>query len=57
MGARDQPLLFVITTNGFVRGGIFDTQYQYACDILEGKADNPPVPALPVRAGRPGGMG
>ena len=41
MGARDQPLLFVITTNGFVRGGIFDAQYQYACDILEGKADNP----------------
>lgn len=41
MGARAQPLLFVITTNGFVRGGIFDAQYQYACDILDGKANNP----------------
>ena len=41
MSARRQPLLFVITTNGFVRGGIFDAQYQYACDILDGKANNP----------------
>ena len=41
MSARCQPLLFVITTNGFVRGGIFDAQYQYACDILDGKANNP----------------
>lgn len=41
MGARSQPLLFTITTNGFVRGGIFDAQYQYACDILDGKAKNP----------------
>lgn len=40
MSARRQPLLFVITTNGFVRGGIFDAQYQYACDILDGKANN-----------------
>ena len=41
MSARSQPLLFTITTNGFIRGGIFDAQYQYACDILDGKADNP----------------
>lgn len=40
MGARRQPLLFCITTNGFVREGIFDAQYQYSKDILEGKADN-----------------
>lgn len=40
MGARAQPLLFCITTNGFIRGGIFDAQYQYACDILDGKASN-----------------
>ena len=40
MGARQQPLLFCITTNGFVRGGVFDAQYQYACDILDGKAKN-----------------
>lgn len=41
MGARSQPLLFTITTNGFVRESIFDAQYQYACDILDGKASNP----------------
>lgn len=40
MGARQQPLLFTITTNGFVREGIFDAQYDYAKNILEGKADN-----------------
>jgi len=37
MGARKQPLLFCITTNGFVRHGIFDSQYQYATDLLYGK--------------------
>lgn len=37
MGARKQPLLFTITTNGFVREGIFDSQYQYATDLLYGK--------------------
>lgn len=40
MGARQQPLLFCITTNGFVRGGIFDAQYEYARNILEKKAEN-----------------
>lgn len=40
MGARRQPLLFCITTNGFVRGGIFDAQYEYAKNILDGKANN-----------------
>lgn len=40
MGARLQPLLFCITTNGFIREGIFDAQYQYASDVLYGKADN-----------------
>ena len=40
MGARSQPLLFCITTNGFVREGIFDAQYKYASDILSGKAQN-----------------
>ena len=38
MGARSQPLLFCITTNGFIREGIFDKQYEYAKNILEGKA-------------------
>lgn len=34
MGSRDQPLLFCITTNGFVRAGIFDAQYEYASKLL-----------------------
>ena len=40
MGARRQPLLFCITTNGFVRGGIFDAQYEYAAGVLSGKIKN-----------------
>ena len=40
MGARKQPLLFCITTNGFIREGIFDSQYEYAKNILDGKAKN-----------------
>lgn len=37
MGARCQPLLFCITTNGFVRDGIFDAQYDYASDLIYGR--------------------
>ena len=37
MGARVQPILFTITTNGFVRENIFDAQYDYARSVLEGK--------------------
>lgn len=37
MGARSQPLLFCITTNGFIRDGIFDAQYEYARKILYGE--------------------
>lgn len=40
MGARRQPLLFCITTNGYVREGIFDAQYKYASDILNGTVKN-----------------
>lgn len=40
MGARKQPLLFSITTNGFVRDSIFDAQYAYASNILNGTAEN-----------------
>jgi len=36
MGARKQPLLFCITTNGFVRDSIFDAQYAYAAAVLDG---------------------
>ena len=37
MGARSQPMLFCITTNGFVRENIFDAQYKYAEKLLYGK--------------------
>lgn len=40
MSGRSNPLLFQITTNGFVRNGVFDAQYEYAKNILEGKAEN-----------------
>lgn len=39
-GARDQPLLLAITTNGFVRDGLFDAEHQYAYDWLDGKIDD-----------------
>ena len=35
--ARRQPLVVQITTNGFVRGGIFDAQYEYASKWLDGQ--------------------
>ena len=40
MGARRQPLLFTITTNGYVRDSIFDSQYKYASDVLSGIVKN-----------------
>lgn len=40
-GARMQPLLFCITTNGFVRNGIFDSQYEYAKKIIYREEENP----------------
>jgi len=36
MAARRQPLLWCITTAGFVRENIFDAQYKYAVDTIEG---------------------
>lgn len=41
MGARRQPLLFCITTNGFIRNGIFDAQYDYADRLLKNEIQNP----------------
>lgn len=40
MSSRAQPLLFAITTNGFVRENIFDSQYDYACRVLDGLIDD-----------------
>lgn len=36
MSAREQPILDMITTAGFVRECIFDSIYKYACDVLDG---------------------
>lgn len=36
MGTREQPLMFIITTSGFVRGGIYDELYDLACKRLDG---------------------
>jgi len=36
MGARQQPLLFTISTAGFIRENIYDSQYELAADILNG---------------------
>lgn len=38
--ARDQPLVLTISTNGFVREGIFDAQYEYSARWLDGKVEN-----------------
>lgn len=40
MGARKQPLLFCITTNGFIRESIFDAQYEYASHVIDGSIKN-----------------
>lgn len=37
MAAREQPILIQITTNGFVRNSIFDSQVDYAKRMLDGK--------------------
>lgn len=43
MTARDQPLLFVTTTMGTVREGVFDDTYDYDCKVLDGQFDDPHV--------------
>lgn len=35
MTARQQPILFMITTAGFVRENIYDNMYEYACNVLD----------------------
>lgn len=36
MSARRQPILFMITTSGFNREGIYDSQYDYAEQVING---------------------
>lgn len=38
--ARDQPLIFQVTTNGFVRNSIFDSTYEQAARWCDGNSDN-----------------
>lgn len=39
-GARDQPMVLCITTNGFERDNIFDSQYDYASKWLSGEVED-----------------
>lgn len=40
MSSRRQGLLYEISTNGFIRDSIFDAQYNYAANILNGTVEN-----------------
>ncbi len=40
-GARDQPLIFAITTAGFDKGGICHEVYQYAKQVISGTVTDP----------------
>lgn len=40
IGARLQPLMFFITTNGHVRGKVFDNRYKYYEDVLYGRVED-----------------
>lgn len=44
MSAREQPLIFTISTAGFVRNGLFDILHDYGCNILDGKLTDKDVP-------------
>lgn len=35
--SRDQSLVSSISTNGFIRESIYDSQYEYACKVLDGE--------------------
>ncbi|WP_102342288.1 terminase large subunit [Galactobacillus timonensis] len=40
MSARRQPLLFEITTAGFIRNSVYDAQYEYASKVLDGTVED-----------------
>lgn len=42
-GSRENPLLFMITTNGTVRESVFDDRYQYYVNILNGEIEDDTV--------------
>ena len=39
-GAREQPLIIVITTQGFVRDGVWDSEHRYATRWLDGEIED-----------------
>lgn len=46
MSVREQPLLTMITTAGFVREGLFDDMYSYASKVLDGTVEDDTLFAL-----------
>jgi phage terminase large subunit-like protein len=38
--SREQALVSSISTNGFVRESIYDSQYEYACKVLDGEIED-----------------
>lgn len=38
--SREQAMINSISTNGFVRDSIYDSQYDYACRVLDGEVDD-----------------
>jgi len=34
--SRDQPLIYIISTGGFIREGLYDNKYEYGCKVLDG---------------------
>lgn len=40
MSARKQALMSMITTGGFVRGGLFDDMYDYSSKVIDGLIDD-----------------
>ena len=51
MSAREQPMLFESSTMGTVRGSVFDNEYEYASEIIdgyEGKSETKDETLLPI---------
>ncbi|MCL2695433.1 MAG: terminase large subunit [Clostridiales bacterium] len=48
MGAREQPMIFITTTSGFVREGLYDEEYAIAANVLSGIEEYADEQLLPV---------
>ena len=47
-GSRDEPLISMISTAGFVRGGLFDDMYSYSSKLIDGTMDPPDETLFPL---------